>query len=253
MVLLFVRGVMNLGREFNAEKELEEIRIKLIDPIVAEQISQVHDSPFKTKQQQFQELEQCYLDSARKSIDLYQETSKKILEDPQIGIQFPKDSQKHAEEYKAAMLSFQKALNSNKSSPEMPAPLQERLKIPAESMEKIYKKCLALYEEKNFEKASSCCLFAINLNPLYSNFWSMLAICLEHLEQFGGASQAYMMAGTLDPSNWKMHVGAVRTLIKWDKRAEAEQYATNILETLEQNNETQAIQSFKACLKVLIK
>jgi hypothetical protein len=47
-----------LWREFFLDKELEGIIIKLIDPIVAEQISQTHDSLFKTKQQQFQELEQ---------------------------------------------------------------------------------------------------------------------------------------------------------------------------------------------------
>jgi tetratricopeptide (TPR) repeat protein len=242
-----------LGKEFDLKKELEWIRVKLIDPIVAEQVSQTPDSPFKTKEQEFQKLEHHYLDSVRKSIDRYQETSKEILEDPRIGIKLPEDSQKYVEEYKAAMLSFQKSLNSNNFSLEMPASLQERLKIPAESMEKIYQKCLALYEEKDFERASSCCLFAISLTPLYPNFWSMLAICLEHLEQFDGASQAYMMAGTLEPSNWKMHVGAVRTLIKLDKKAEAEEYAKNALKTLEQTNEAEALRSFKACLKALIK
>lgn len=233
------------------EETLEEIKKVLIGPLASEKVAESRDSPFKMKEQQVQELEERYFEAIKKSAEMSINAGKEILTDPEIAIKLPKDAEERMEEHRKSMLPVYEALDSNKQPPDMPPTLQEKLEISEESMRKIYEKTYTLYEQGNFEKAFHYCIFAINLSRFSFSFWSMLAICQEHMGDFAGASEAYIMAAMLEPQNWKMHVGAIRNWIKCDKKADAEEYAQKAINILEQNGKQKDVESLKACLKIL--
>lgn len=244
---------MDKNAEYNLDSEIENIKTTLINPLVEEQLAGAPPSPFKSREQQVKELQDRYLSTFKQSLEMTQATGKEILDDPKFGIKLPKDLNKLIRNYTAQFKAIEAAAKSGniEELPKEIPTLQETLKISDESLEKIYASALEFYQHRDFEKATRYCLFAINLNSQYPNFWAMLAICEEHQQHWNEAYMGYTMAGMLDPINLDMHVGAVRTQIQAGRPSEAESYATQVCDLLEQAGEKEKASELKALLKTL--
>lgn len=244
---------MNENTESNLDSELENIKTTLINPMVEEQLAGTPPSPFKSRESQVKELQDRYLSTLKQSLEMTQATGKEILGDPKFGIELPADLNKLVRNYTAQLKAIEAAAKSGHPEElpkEMPT-LQATLKITDESMEKIYASALEFYQQQDFEHATRYCLFAINLNSQYPNFWAMLAICEEHQQHWNEASMGYTMAGMLDPTNVDMHIGVVRTQLQADRQPDAETYAKQICDLLEQAGEKEKASALKTSLKTL--
>jgi len=80
--------------------------------------------------------------------------------------------------------------------------------IPDDEMEELYAEAYTLYADDEFKAASNGFRFLIILDPYQPRFWMGLGACLQLLQRFEKALQAYAVVTLLDHTNPAPHLYA---------------------------------------------
>jgi tetratricopeptide (TPR) repeat protein len=92
--------------------------------------------------------------------------------------------------------------------------LSDILQIDTQSIKNAYQLGLKLIEQNAFEEASEVFYFLLTISPNIAILWTALGYSYQNLNQSEKASNAYLMAHALDPSNVEPLFFAIEMLVE---------------------------------------
>jgi type III secretion system low calcium response chaperone LcrH/SycD len=118
----------------------------------------------------------------------------------------------------------------------------ENISMDDESLENIYQRALALYNEDKAEQSSEAFAILIRERPFHKIFWLGLAASKQKLKEYEKALEAYALTSLIDDHDPMPHFHAAQCYIGLNNKDEAIK-AINLAEALAYND-----QKFRGCM-----